>query len=211
MSVQYAASSQVQLPQRIYRRDRMISLSAILLLILLSFVPSLVKASSNSSNLRLGIGTNTITVSDLNDSGSEAPSVQQLDSTGVAIMAEYPQDEHKGSRFLVHYQQDSDSEIFGYETQLMFGWGLNESGLRLYTGPLWYRDHLAIEVETDTIKRKTAGWGWHLGIGYQYGDWIFEVASSVRDNSDYNNLQRDINGEGRPNINNHRLLISRRF
>lgn len=199
MSFRYAVGHRVNLFGYILKR------SAFLAALLATCLPMSLHAKDKMTNFRLGIGSNTLAIT-----GTQSV-LQQLDSTGLTLVAEYPQDKYTGSRFLVHYQNDSDSEIFGYETQLMLGWGLDAPGFRIHTGPLWHRDHNTIKIHSTSVKRKTTGWGWHLGIGYQQADWVFELASSIRENGDYDNLNKDLGVQQRPNVSHYRVLVSRRF
>lgn len=155
-----------------------LSLSS-LLIILISLLCSQTQAQSN---LRLGVGMVML------DTTPSVASIKNGQSKAVSLFAEMPQSEHSGSRFLIYSKQPSDGEKYwGFESQIFWGWGLNQPGLRLYTGPAWhYEKH---RFTQDTALKTLYGWGWNTGIGVQVGALQFDIAGNYRDPSDYSKIK----------------------
>jgi hypothetical protein len=163
-------------------------------------------ASSEPTNFRLGIGMLRY---DVHPAPDYMPDGRH---TGVTLMAEFPQNNYHGSRFIIYSQDDDDVSFWGYETQLLMGYGLANPGFRIYTGPAWHRE--VIKVERDGRKNPQIfnGWGWQLGTGWQYRAITIDVAATYRDTRDYrmeNRIATGTNTTPAPILGN--LLLSYRF
>lgn len=172
----------------------------------LSFILLSASAVAEPTNFRAGLGMLRYDVTPAPD---YMPSARD---TGLTLMAEFPQSNYHGSRFIL-YALDSDTTgLWGYETQMLLGFGLAQPGFRVYTGPAWHRE---------VIKRQTAqgadpvvfnGWGWQAGIGWQYQAVTLDLAATYRDTRDYrmeNKIATGINTPPAPVLGN--LLLSYRF
>jgi len=130
---------------------------------------------------------------------------------GYTLFAEMPQSDHTASRFLIYRLDDNGKQLSGYETQLMWGWGLAGPGLRLYTGPAWHYEKLKLQ-RPGANHQVFNGWGWQLGIGVQYQAITLDLAATVRDNQDYHHENKRAGlDDSRPDTYISNLLISYRF
>ncbi|MDF1764030.1 MAG: hypothetical protein P1U57_11520 [Oleibacter sp.] len=105
--------------------------------------------------------------------------------TGITLMAEFPQDNYHGSRFIIYSLNDGDVDLWGYETQMMLGYGLAQPGPRIYTGPAWHREVIAVQRNGTRNDKIFNGWGWQLGTGWQYQAITIDIAATYRDTRDY--------------------------
>ncbi|GGY34951.1 hypothetical protein GCM10011297_05030 [Bacterioplanes sanyensis] len=102
---------------------------------------------------------------------------------GYALMAEFPQSEHAGSRFLVVGLNGEQGFLLrGVESQLYWGWGLASPGWRLYSGPTW---HWQKARHASSRHQVHNGWGWHLGTGFQWRALTIDIAAGYRLADDY--------------------------
>ena len=83
--------------------------------------------TAEPSNFRVGVSSTVL------DIHSGPDYLTDSDTIGMAVFAEYPQSNHAASRFIVYRIHDDGSEtasdrkdVTGFETQLMWGWGLAE-------------------------------------------------------------------------------------
>ncbi|WP_221795400.1 hypothetical protein [Oceanobacter mangrovi] len=175
-------------------------------LLLSTFSATAAAADSEPTNFRVGVTSTALDVS------PSAPSFPDSSQRGFGLYAEFPQSNHAASRFIWYRIHDDDQDVTGFETQLMWGWGLAQPGFRLYTGPAWHRDKVLIQRTAGSHTGIFNGWGWQIGTGYQLGPVILDVAATFRDDQDYRNENRraGISGE-RPNVWLTNAMISYRF
>tara|TARA_R110000868_G_scaffold7132_6_gene39192 strand:+ start:407 stop:997 length:591 start_codon:yes stop_codon:yes gene_type:complete len=158
------------------------------------------------TNFRFGIAATTL---DIDPGADYFPS---SDDTGVSLFAEFPQTDHAASRFLMYRIHQDGKDVTGFETQLMWGWGLSQPGFRLYTGPAWHREKIVLQSNSGRQVGVFNGWGWQIGTGYQLGAVTLDIAGTFRDDQDYRNQNRRSGAAGqRPNVWLTSALISYRF
>lgn len=168
------------------------------------------------SNLRVGVSR---TVLDIDPAASY---LTTSDNVGMAVFAEFPQSNHTSSRFVLYrIHEDGNAsqrkDVTGFETQLMWGWGLAEPGFRIYTGPAWHREKILVERSGSRKTRFFNGWGWQLGLGVQQGPITVEFAATWRDPDDYRteNRRPEIKATGiddqKPKVWLNNMMISYRF
>lgn len=169
---------------------------SVLLALLLLALPS----HADYSNFRVGLGWLKVDM-------EPSPLAQKSDD-GITLFAEFPQTNYTASRFLI-YRLDgtNDTRLRGFETQLMWGYGLAQPGLRLYTGPAWHRDSWHHTGQSQRFQ----GWGWHLGSGIQYQAITVDITATYRRANDYRRYHRrqGIHNQSAPILGN--VLISYRF
>ena len=170
--------------------------------------------AADPTNFRVGVAGTQLNI----DPGPEY--VTSSDDTGIAIFAEYPQSNHAASRFIVYRIHDDGSDtgndrkdVTGFETQLMWGWGLAKPGFRIYTGPAWHREKMLVERSGKYKTRTLNGWGWQLGLGYQLGPITLDAAATWRDPDDYRleNQRTAALSDDTPDVIFNNLMISYRF
>lgn len=160
----------------------------------LSCAPALCSAADEPTNFRVGVGSWQLSID---------PGQPDSDDRGIALMAEFPQSEHAGSRFLYYRQQGEQGYwLHGVETQLFWGWGLNQPGWRLFSGPSWYWQKSHSDQQSHQVHN---GWGWHLGTGWQWQALILDVSASYRLPDEYR-----VNGKT-PDVTTTNLMLSYRF
>lgn len=162
-------------------------------------------AERDLTNLRIGIGAISAQLSNSDNV------LQDLEDPGILIAAEYPQNRYSGSRFAIYQGGGNGSDYWGFETQLMLGYGLDGMGFRIHTGPSWHRDLVTLNTRDETTKQRITGWGWQLGIGYQWPHVTLELASTIRETGDYFSLNQQIGQTKRPTVVFSNLLVSYRF
>ena len=135
-------------------------------------VPTL---AAEPTNFRVGLGALNYS---LESSQSGTPDTQL---SGLTLLAEYPQDNYHGSRFILYHTDEQNQQSWGYETQLMLGCGLAQPGFRIHTGPAWHREFVYLKDDTEFFN----GWGWQLGVGWQQQAVTLELAATYRDPQDY--------------------------
>ena len=146
-------------------------------------------AEEEFTNFRIGVGYVENTV--LSDS-----QVGNNRSKGSSLFAEFPQHEHLGSRFIIYKTYEDDFDSWGFETQLMWGFGLDQPGFRIHTGPAWHREVLTINEGLSEDKHVFNGWGWQAGLGFQFSTVTLEITSTYRDPTDYKRYERKSGGSG---------------
>lgn len=162
--------------------------------------------TSEPTNFRLGIGMLRY---DVHPAPNYMPDARH---TGITLMAEFPQDNYHGSRFIIYSQDDDNVSFWGYETQLLMGYGLAKPGFRIYTGPAWHREVIKVERDGRKIPEIFNGWGWQIGTGWQYKAVTLDIAATYRDTRDYrmeNRFATGVNTSPAPILGN--LLLSYRF
>lgn len=166
-----------------------------------------VSAVAEETNLRLGVGMLRYDI----DPGAEY--MPKFKDTGTTLMAEFPQDNLHGSRFIIYSQNDGESDIWGFETQMLLGYGLEKPGARIYTGPTWYREVMRTRSNGVNDPRVFNGWGWQFGLGWQYQRVTLDLASTFRMAKDYQdeNQRADLDDTGSPQVALSNLLISYQF
>jgi len=132
-------------------------------------------------------------------------------NTGFTFSAEFPQDNYVGSRFIVYREDDDDVSLWGYETQLMWGYGLAQPGFRIYTGPAWHREVIRSQANGSRQQRVFNGWGWQLGTGWQIGAITLDVAATYRDPKDYRDENKRAGNNVIPDPILSNVLVSYRF
>lgn len=158
------------------------------------------------TNFRLGLGMLRY---DISPSTDYTPKFEQ---TGVSLLAEFPQDNLHGSRFIIYSQNQDDTEVWGFETQMLLGYGLAQPGGRIYTGPTWYREVMRTEVGSTSDSRVFNGWGWQLGTGWQYQRFTVDIATTYRLAKDYKDeLARAGVNQGSPTVLLSNLFVSYQF
>jgi len=155
-------------------------------------VLSLAVVADEPTNFRVGLGMLRY---DVHPAPDYMPDARH---TGLTLMAEFPQDNYHGSRFIIYSQDDGDVSLWGYETQVMVGYGLAEPGFRIYTGPAWHREVINTQRKGYSDPQIFNGWGWQLGTGYQLGAVTLDVAATYRDTRDYRMENKLATGENTP-------------
>ena len=79
------------------------------------------------TNFRVGAG---LLKYDVHPAPDYMPDFRQ---SGTTIFAEFPQDNYHGSRFIIYALDEGDTSLWGYETQMMIGYGLAQPGFRIHT------------------------------------------------------------------------------
>lgn len=168
-----------------------------LLMILLAFTQY---SHADIRNFRVGLGW-------LNVDIQPSPLTPKRDH-GVTVFAEYPQNNYTASRFIM-YRLDAAGRdrLRGFETQLMWGYGLAQPGIRLYTGPAWHYETWHNQQQ----EHRFNGWGWQLGGGFQFQAITIDVAATYRHPSDYHRFNRRQGIPHKPDPIFSNLLISYRF
>lgn len=157
------------------------------------------------SNFRLGVGS-------FRADTDPAPAYMPTDKEqGYSLFAEMPQSDNTATRFIYYRLDDNDKQTIGFETQLMWGIGLSEPGFRVYTGPAWHREKTSI-ARSGKNHQVFNGWGWQLGVGYQYKALTLDLAATLRDNHDYytENKRAGLDDD-KPTSYISNILISYRF
>lgn len=168
-------------------------------------------AADKTTNFRVGVGSVYL---DVDPGAAYLPS---SDETGYSLFAEFPQSNHAASRFVMYRMHDNDKDLTGFETQLMWGWGLAEPGFRLYTGPAWHREKILVDRNSGSSTRFFNGWGWQIGTGFQIGAITLDVAATWRDDQDYRDENRRADNQAagisteRPDVWLTNAMISYRF
>lgn len=158
------------------------------------------------TNFRVGISSTTLDVS------PGASYMPESGDQGMGVFAEFPQSEHAASRFIIYRMHQDGKDVTGFETQLMWGWGLASEGFRLYTGPAWHREKILIDRGTSKHTGVFNGWGWQVGTGVQWGPITLDIAGTYRDDQDYRNENRRGGASGkRPDVWLTNAMISYRF
>lgn len=163
-------------------------------------------AQAEPTNFRVGTG---LVKSDTDPAPAYMPSDQQV---GNSIFAEMPHSENTATRFIMYRVSSEGKSLSGFETQLMWGVGLDDTGPRLYTGPAWHREN--IEVVSTLGNRKDRvfnGWGWQLGAGMQYKAVTIDLAVTLRDSHEYHAENKRAGIDKKPTSYLGNLLISYRF
>jgi len=163
-------------------------------------------AQAEPTNFRVGLG---LLKYDVHPAPDYMPDFRH---SGITLSAEFPQDNYHGSRFIIYSMDDGDTSLWGYETQMMIGYGLAQPGFRIHTGPAWHREVIEVQRNGQSDPEIFNGWGWQLGTGYQYKALTIEVAATYRDTRDYrmeNKFATGRNTPPAPILSN--LLVSYRF
>lgn len=183
-----------------------VALPCLLALLPLATASGLVNAEDSFTNFRVGVGSFRL---DIDPAAAYLPDAEDR---GTTLFAEFPQSEHAASRLIAYRYHGNGKDLTGFETQLMWGWGLASEGFRLYTGPAWHREKMAVERNSGSGTRVFNGWGWQLGTGVQVGAVTVDVAATWRDNEDYD-AENHAAGDDypRPDVWFRNLLISYRF
>ncbi|ASP40081.1 hypothetical protein CHH28_15975 [Bacterioplanes sanyensis] len=151
-------------------------------------------ATAEPTNFRVGAGIWQLSID---------PGAPSHDDTGYALLAEFPQSEHAGSRFLVYGMNgQQDYLVRGVETQLFWGWGLASPGFRLYTGPAWHWQKSRAQNSSHITHN---GWGWHIGTGWQWRAITLDLTASYRIPDDYDQDGQSVD------VTTSALLLSYRF
>ena len=157
------------------------------------------------TNFRVGAGALRY---DIHPGGESMPNGRD---TGVTFLAEFPQDNYHGSRFIVYKLNGDGVSSWGFETQMMLGYGLAQPGFRIHTGPAWHREFIHVRRDGTSDEKLFNGWGWQLGIGWQFDAVTFELAATYRDPYDYENENRRAGIDQRPDPILTNLFVSYRF
>lgn len=157
------------------------------------------------SNFRLGTGLFSASIEHAPDWLTDGS--QQ----GFSVFGEFPQSNYAASRFILYRINGADGvRMQGGETQLMWGWGLAQPGPRAYTGPAWHYDKMLVQRSDGDHYRVFNGWGWQIGMGFQFRAVTLDVAATWRDADDYNSeIKRT--GHRDTNVWTRNLLLSYRF
>ncbi|MGB1091164.1 MAG: hypothetical protein ACPGYX_03485 [Oceanobacter sp.] len=167
---------------------------------------SAAQSQAENTNFRVGLGSTTLDVS------PAAEYLPTTDEKGLSLFAEFPQSNHAASRFIMYRAHQNDKDLTGFETQLMWGWGLAQPGFRLYAGPAWHREKILVDRTGGSRTRFFNGWGLQAGLGYQLKAITLDIATTWRDDQDYRFENRRSGVENtRPDVFLTNLLISYRF
>lgn len=151
----------------------------IAVLLLLGFTTS---SLANPSPLRLGVGASSLNIqydtAGLNDGAT----------TDGILFAEFTQGEYSATRLMFYRFKDTDTKVYGGETQLLLGYGLSKPGLRLYTGPTWHIEHMHLPATDQSHHFR--GFAWQAGLGWQYKQIALDYSFGIRDNKHYNRKMR---------------------
>lgn len=160
---------------------------------------------SEPTNFRVGVGSFQL------DSDPAPAYLPDNSDTGFSLFAEMPQSNHTATRFMLYRIDQDDKFSSGFQTQLMWGIGLSQPGFRAYTGPSWHHEKNRI-TRAGKNHQVFNGWGWQLGLGYQYKSVTLDLAATVRDPSDYRTEYRRAGlGKKTPSVYTTNLLIGYRF
>lgn len=152
------------------------------------------------SNFRVGLGWLNVDI--------HPSELAKKQDNGMSLFAEFPQSNYTASRFLVYrLNGEDDLRLHGFETQLMWGYGLAKSGLRVYTGPAWHHE----TWNTANQSQRFNGWGWQLGTGFQHRAITMDIAATYRQPSDYHRFNRRQGIRQQPDPILANLLVSYRF
>jgi hypothetical protein len=175
-------------------------------LLLVSASLAATQATAEPTNFRVGLG---YTALDVEPAADYLPTREER---GFSLFAEYPQSNQAASRFIVYRVHEDGKDLTGFETQLMWGWGLAKPGFRLYAGPAWHREKILVSRGDSSRTRFFNGWGLQIGTGYQLGAVTVDIAGTWRDDQDYRFENRRSGVENkRPNVWLTNLLISYRL
>lgn len=186
-------------------------LPCLLALLPLATLSGIASADGEYTNFRVGTSLTRLTIN------PGADYLPDSSDRGVSLFAEYPQSNHAASRFTVYRVHNDGKDLTGFETQLMWGWGLAKEGFRLYSGPAWHREKILVDRGGNSKTRFFNGWGWQIGSGYQLGAVTFDIAATWRDDQDYRaeNQRAENQAAGvsheRPNVWFRNIMISYRF
>lgn len=162
-------------------------------------------AEQEYTNFRVGLGALRY---DIHPGAEYMPDGQ---STGVTLMAEFPQDNYHGSRFIVYKLNGEGEDVWGFETQMLLGYGLAQPGFRIHTGPAWHREFITTDDDGSSDPELFNGWGWQAGVGWQFAAITLELAATYRDPQDYRNENRRAGVSGKPDPLLTNLFVSYRF
>lgn len=183
------------------------SLRSSLLTFALTFSTASVCAAENNqpTNFRVGAG---VFQADMGNAPAYLPNGEQQ---GFSLFAEFPQSNRAASRFILYRLNGEDNiQLQGGETQLMWGFGLAEPGLRAYTGPAWHYEKILVQRAAADHYRILNGWGWQFGLGIQFDAITLDLAATLRDANDYNH-ETEQAGAKEGDVWTHNLLLSYRF
>jgi len=175
------------------------------LLTLSLFTAMTATAAGDHSNFRVSTGVYS---ANLSNGPQWMPDNDQM---GFAVFAEFPQSNIAASRFILYRVNGEDGlKLQGGETQLMWGWGLADTGPRIYTGPTWHYEKMQVQRGNSDHFRVFNGWGWQLGVGYQLRAITLDYAFGWHDNQDYND-ENSYAGTKDGDYTTQSLLLSYRF
>lgn len=140
---------------------------------------------AEETNFRVGLGMLRY---DISPAAEYMPNGKH---TGITLMAEYPQDNIHGSRFIIYSLDDEGVNVWGVETQMLLGYGLAKPGFRIYTGPAWHREFIKLRRTNKTKTQLFNGWGWQLGFGWQLDRLTLDIAATYRDPKDYHSENKN--------------------
>lgn len=157
------------------------------------------------TNFRVGVGSFQL------DSDPAPAYMPDNSDTGLSLFAEMPHSDHAATRFQAYRIDQDGKRTTGFETQLMWGIGLSQPGFRAYTGPGWHYEKTRVN-RPGKRHQVFNGWGWQLGVGYQYKAVTVDLTGSIRDPHDYRTENRRAGlGKKTPSVYTTSLLISYRF
>ncbi len=162
-------------------------------------------AAEDFTNFRVGVGAMHY---DINPGAEYMPDGEDL---GITLMAEFPQDNYHGSRFIIYKLNAEGVDVWGFETQMLLGYGLAQPGFRLHTGPAWHREFIRTDDNGSSDPELFNGWGWQLGTGWQFAAVTVELAATYRDPNDYENENHRGGVNKRPDPILTNLFISYRY
>lgn len=150
----------------------------------LTFVPlvfSQYAAAQEDTNFRLSLGRIAVN----SDPALAYSSDQKKQHFGWSISGEMPQSNYTASK-ATYYQIDDDRlDAKGIEMQIMWGYGLQQPGFRIYAGPAYFFEHrtdkLANTDRFDTYRDIALA----AGAGYQYDRIVFNINYQYRDSRSY--------------------------
>ncbi|WP_430462786.1 hypothetical protein ACQUQU_08355 [Thalassolituus sp. LLYu03] len=163
-------------------------------------------ATGEPSNFRVGVG---LFQADMQNAPAYLPDGSQ---NGISLFGEFPQSAHAASRFMLYRINGEDGvKLSGGETQLMWGFNLNDEGFRAYTGPAWHYENIRVPASSGGTRFRTFnGWGWQLGVGAQFRAVTLDLAATLRDPQDYNDENARA-GQPDGDVWTYSLLTSYRF
>lgn len=138
-------------------------------------------SQAEPSNFRIGAGLFRA------DMGNAPAWMPDGSDNGFTVYGEFPQSAHAGSRLMLYRINGEDGvKMSGGETQLMWGFNLNDTGFRAYTGPAWHYENIRVQRPASSRFKTFNGWGWHAGVGFQLRAVTLDLAATWRDPQDYN-------------------------
>lgn len=95
--------------------------------------------------------------------------------------------------YLYRLSGESGIQGWGQELQLLTGFGLNQSGWRIYGGPALFRELRHDQNAIHDRNQLFTGLGINLGTAWQWQRWSADFSTTFRANDDYVDYYEDSN------------------